>query len=262
MVRKYALLIFILVITIFSVYQIDSTYRDEKAQKDGLRFSNTSVWSPYYLSFAEGVTRYPAELFIDITLPPPPENSSAQVREEIATLKSFKYLRTLKELEDFTAEGDRKTLYFGGYTLAQYTDPKFFPATAALIIDSFHDTEVIEMQQKKIFDRVRPSVLDPSLDTMVQVHGHPAYPSYRSTEMHFLAYVFSELAPLRREEFITRAYAIAFNCQIAGLQYPSDTAAGVVLAKQIFSSFMKSDKFNSLLEAARKEWIEKGLTQT
>jgi hypothetical protein len=236
------------------------TIPHERARKDALTFSNTSAWEPYYLSFANGSTTFPEAIFKDILLVPPPKNSSDEVAQEIQILKSYRALRTPQELLDFVAEGEKETLYIGGYTFAEYTDPKIFPATAPLLEDSFHDTAVIEMRQKMIFDRVRPSFLDPSLDTMTPIHGHPAYPSYRSAEMHVVAYILGELAPARRDEFIARADQIAFNCQIAGLQYPSDTRAGVILAKQIFGAFMKNEKFQTLLAAAKREWEAKGLT--
>jgi len=236
------------------------TVRSEIAHKASLTYSNTASWAPQYWALANSTTTYPESIYANISLPPPPANTSAQVAKELATLTSYEKLRSPKEVQDFIAEGQKDTLYMGGHTFAEYTDPKEFPATAALLKDSFHDVEVIEMQQKKIFDRVRPSVLDPDLTTIIPFPGHPAYPSYRSTEMHFLAYVFGELAPARKQEFVTRADGISLNCQIAGLQYPSDTAGGVLLAQQIFADLMQNAKFETLLAAAKKEWAADGLT--
>lgn len=255
--RKISFLIVVLAIILGWYYAIKA----DDNRKDALTFSNTMEWSPYYLAYANASTRYPDEVYKDIVLPPPPKNSSKQVDEEMRTLKSYRELRSPEQLEQFEKEGNKDTSEFGGYTFGDYNDKELFPATAKLLADSFYDVEVLEMRQKKLFDRVRPSHLDTSFDTMRPVHGHPAYPSYRSAEMHFVAHVFSELAPERREEFFARAMEIAFRCQIAGLQYPSDTEGGKLLAKQIFDALMKNDKFKALLAEARREWLAKGLTK-
>ena len=255
--KKLSFVIVFLVV-IFGGYY---TIRAEAERKDTLTFSNTMEWSPYYLAYANSPTRYSDEVYKDIILPPPPKNSSRQVKEEMRTLKSYRELRSPEQLEEFEKEGEKETLEFGGYTFGDYNNEKLFPATARLLRDSFYDVEVLEMRQKKLFDRVRPSFLDPSFDTMRPVHGHPAYPSYRSAEMHFIAHVFSELAPERREEFFARAQEVAFRCQIAGLQYPSDTEGGKLLAKQIFDALMKNEKFRALIAEARKEWLAKGLAK-
>lgn len=250
--------ILVALVVIFGGY---SAIRFEAERKDALTFSNTMEWSPYYFAYANSPTRYPDEVYKDIALPPPPKNSSREVKEEMRALKSYRELRTPEQLEEFEKEGRKETSEFGGYTFGDYNDEKLFPATAELLRDSFYDVEVLEMRQKKLFDRVRPSHLDTSFDTMRPVHGHPAYPSYRSAEMHFIAHVFSELAPERREEFFARAYEIAFRCQIAGLQYPSDTEAGKLLAKQIFEALMENEHFRTLLAEAREEWLSKGLAK-
>jgi acid phosphatase (class A) len=133
-------------------------------------------------------------------------------------------------------------------------DATQFPATALLLKDSMHDLDVILLREKRKFNRVRPNALDPALDVAIAVPGHPAYPSGHSTEVHFLAYVFGELAPARKEEFLARADQVAKNREIAGLHYPSDTHAGVLLAQQLFAAMLENQKFQKLLTMAREEW--------
>lgn len=226
----------------------------EEARKDALTFSHTAMWEPDLLALSEEPTRYPAETFVALSLSPPPKNSSREVAGEIAALLSYQKLRTPHEIEDILAERDLTTASFGGHTIATYMDEKKFPATALLLKDSFHDLTVITLQEKRKFDRVRPSVLNPVLDTVIAVPGHPAYPSGHSTQIHFLAYVFGELAPERRNEFLIRADQVAKNREIAGLHYPSDSRAGVLLAQQFFALILENPKFQKLLAAAKEEW--------
>jgi acid phosphatase (class A) len=162
--------------------------------------------------------------------------------------------RTPEKIQDIIAEINLETTYFNGRVLKDYIDENEFPATAALLAESFHDLTVVVLQQKQKFDRVRPNKLDPTLETVIAVPGHPAYPSGHSTQMHFIAYVLSELAPARRAEFLSRADQIAHNREIAGLHYPSDSAAGVLLAQQFFDIMMQNEKFKTLLAVAKEEW--------
>ncbi len=223
-------------------------------QKDALSFSNTASWDARYLALASSSTRYPEKLYEAITLPPPPANTSLETSQELSELHAEQKLRTVAKLKEIAEENDHSAILLGGYTLKDFADGQAFPATATLLRDSFYDVTVITMRKKQHFDRVRPSVLEPTLETVIEVPGHPAYPSGHSTQAHFIAYVFGALAPARRDEFIARADAIAKNREIAGLHYPSDTAAGVVLAKQVFNSLMSNERFLTLLAAAKQEW--------
>jgi len=226
----------------------------EAAQKEAFTFSNTGTWDVRLLKITEKSTLYPEGLFATIALPPFPKNSSSETTREIALLHSYRALRTPRAVEDIVTEVMTRKIYVEGHTIEDYSNPSLFPATAALLADSMHDLQIIEMQQKQKFDRVRPSVLDPSLDTALVVPGHPAYPSYHATEMYFYAHVFSELAPARRATFFARAEQVSKNREIAGVHYPSDTVAGILLAEQFFNIMMQNEKFLTLLAAAKEEW--------
>lgn len=226
----------------------------EAARKDALTFTNTATWEPNHLAVAKKQTRYPQELFASISLPPPPKNSSPETAKELSALHTYQNQRTPREVQDIVTEVRTKETYFAGHSIKEYMDRTQFPATAALLADSIHDLEVIEMQQKEKFDRIRPSFLDTTLTPVIVVPEFPAYPSYHATETHFFAYVFAELAPSRRDEFLARAQQIALNREIAGVHYPSDSAAGVLLAQQFFDIMMKNEKFETLLAAAKAEW--------
>jgi len=225
----------------------------EASRKDALLFSNTGTWDDGLLAISDQETRYPKEIFASIILTPPPINSSAEAFTEITVLKSYRDLRSAEKIEDIVSENEPETLYVGKYSLVEYTDGTF-PATAQLLKDSYQDVTVITLREKKLFDRVRPSILDATIDTVVPVPGHPAYPSGHSTQQHFVAYVLSELDPLHSADYISRADEIAKNREIAGLHYQSDTRAGVELAKQFFDIMMQNEKFQTLLAAAKVEW--------
>lgn len=233
--------------------------REAAARKDALTFSNTATWDPEYLALAEQTTRHPNGAFATISLPLPPKNSSSETRSELAALLMHQKARILKEVADIVAENGLSTTDFGGHTLTAYMDATQFPATALLLKDSYRDLTVITMQEKRKFDRVRPNKLDSALTPAIEVPGHPSYPSGHSTQLHFFAHVFGELAPARKEEFLARADHIAKNREVAGLHYPSDTQAGILLAQQFFAIMLENPKFQTLVAGAKEEWRQKAL---
>lgn len=226
----------------------------EAARINALTFSNTAAWEAEHLEMTARSTRYPAEIFANISLPPPPGNSSAVVKRELATLHRYERERTPEMVRDIVIEIPARKVYIGDYSIELFSNRMRFPATYNLLADAMYDLQTIEMQQKKQFDRVRPSALDSSLTPALPVPGHPAYPSYHTTELYFFALVLGELAPERREAFLNRALEIGVNREIAGVHYPSDTAAGKLLAEQFFAALMKNEKFTALLSAAKREW--------
>ena len=101
---------------------------------------------------------------------------------------------------------------------------------------------------------MRPSVLEPDIEPIIDVPPHPAYPSGHSTQLYFFAYVLSELVPSEREGFLEKAARVAKNREIAGVHYPSDTEAGRMLARQFVDLLFQNAEFNALFEQARTEW--------
>ncbi|HUQ30124.1 MAG TPA: phosphatase PAP2 family protein [Candidatus Paceibacterota bacterium] len=223
--------------------------------QDSLTFSNTMTWGAEFAAQRDTETHFPAELLAPITLPPPPQNSSKETRAELDLLKSYRALRTPEKMKEILSERTPAGIRLGNYTVAEYTDKKGkFPATARLLDESLKDLTILMFQQKAKFNRVRPSLLAPDIDPAIEIPGHPAYPSGHSTQTHFVAYVLGELMQNRKAEFVAKADAVAKNREIAGLHYPSDSAAGVLLAQQFFAIMMQNTEFQRLLADAKREW--------
>lgn len=222
--------------------------------RSSLTFSNTATWDAVQDARSKESLIYPESLFATIRLSPPPANDSAETAGELALLLSYQKDRNLADLRDINDEINLDPLYFAGHTMREFMQGSAYPHTAALLRDSFHDVTVLLLRQKRHFDRVRPSVLEPSLTPAIEVPGHPAYPSGHSAQTHFLALVFTELDPAHAAYYGARADQIAHNREIAGLHYPSDSRAGTLLAEQVFAALMTDARFTQLLAAAKEEW--------
>jgi hypothetical protein len=113
------------------------------------------------------------------------------------------------------------------------------------------------MHYKRKFMRARPNQMEPRIELLIPVPGHPAYPSGHATQNFLMAQALSEVIG-DDAALIARMFAIARevaeNREWAGLHYHSDTRAGEKLAADLFPTFRKI--FAELIEAAVREWQE------
>ncbi|MFT6181166.1 MAG: acid phosphatase (class A) [Akkermansiaceae bacterium] len=111
---------------------------------------------------------------------------------------------------------------------------------------------------KKHFNRVRPLLLSEAqgkkFSTAIEIPAHPAYPSGHATALHMLAYLLQELDPANAEQYRADASKIARNREVAGLHYPSDSAAARLLGRQISDALLSNLTFKKQLEKAKVEW--------
>jgi acid phosphatase (class A) len=226
----------------------------EEERLDGLTFSNTMQWDPEFLALANSDTSRIKNWRLVFDLPPPPANSSAETERELRLLFSYKELRTAEKIQQIEKEIFLGSFEMGGLFVADYLDFSKYPDTALLLRTAFSDLNVIIMSMKKRFDRVRPSVLRPDIEPVIEVPHHPAYPSGHSTQSHFLAFLLADIIPEKKRQLLLDADSISKNREIAGLHYPSDTEAGRLLARQFADFLLRSPDFVELLENARKEW--------
>ncbi len=230
-------------------------------EMDEWRFSGTrgtQKWDRKYLAYTKRQTRYLVKDWkTRFVLPEPPANSSDRTRGEMEYLKELipQRARSRKGIQD---EVFTKHFKWGEYTYEQLTEAKKYKHTSKLILATYGELGVVVFVFKQRFNRVRPSVLTEKygskLGTVVEIPGHPAYPSGHATGAFTLAYILQELDPTNAETYRKDALRIARNREIGGLHYPSDTDAGQLLARQIADSLLESKKFQGLLKAARAEW--------
>jgi acid phosphatase (class A) len=126
--------------------------------------------------------------------------------------------------------------------------------TLRLIRNALHQLAPALFEAKLRHDRVRPSLLDPTLTTAIAVPNHPAYPSGHAAEAGLIAEILSVLSPSHRGIFLSAARRIAVNREIAGLHYRSDSQAGFELARAFVQMAQTEPWFAGLLKYADVEW--------
>lgn len=221
---------------------------------DQLTYSNTQKWNREF----DQLTRQRPKILSRewakiITLPAPPANSSPRTTKEIEYLKTLISKRPSK-LQEITAEINLPAFRFGKYTYEDLTSSSTKPNTSQLLKAAYHDLAIVTFVMKKKFNRVRPSKIDSELGHAISIPEHPAYPSGHATATYVIAYILQELDASRADIYLQDAQRIAINREIAGLHYPSDTAAGQQLARQLVDQFQANPTFKKLLQKAKTEW--------
>lgn len=114
--------------------------------------------------------------------------------------------------------------------------------------------ELTMVHFKLRFNRPRPQQLRPALMPLLPMPGHPSYPSGHMTIARLMSKVAAGVVPALDGPLQALALRVGHNREIAGLHYPSDTAAGLSLADQAFALLETCPGYRTAVEAARAEW--------
>jgi len=249
-----ALVALILISTFLYIQQIQESKEFERiAHLESLTFSNTQEWDK------EIYDRQQAGIFYlnqvernSITLPLPPTNTSEVTKQEIQELLNLIENRTLEKINEINQELELRNFTFNSQTLGTLSEDKLY--TTLLLSQALIAFDSIIIEKKEYFDRVRPSLLDTTLTTVIDVPGHPSYPSGHASQAMFLALILGDLDSENSDIYIEDAHSIAHNREIAGVHYKSDSEAGRILAREYHKLISLNQEYNNLLNQARAEW--------
>ncbi len=128
-----------------------------------------------------------------------------------------------------------------------------YPNTLKLLSGVTRDMRIMEFTVKYHLLRARPYLLEPKLEQM-QTMGSPSFASGHTLWAYIHAFVWSEILPDKREEFLEIAFEIGHSREVMGIHYPSDEEAARVLAHNMLVNMNKNKQFKKDLAAAKKEW--------
>ena len=233
-----------------------------KSKSKSLDFPANS-WAPNY----EVYTYFPAlfehiDAINGIRLPEP-QRSGDELARELEDLIALQGQRNTEAFrnrrEDIVSEADHISRK---YLNALLISPESHPRTWFLM-NAMNDVALVPvMQLKKHFMRPRPNQVDPRVEPLIMVPGHPAYPSGHSTQNFLIAHALSEVIG-DDAELIARVFAIArgvaVNREWAGVHYHSDTDAGEKLARGLYPIVRRV--FKEPIREAILEWQEISLEE-
>jgi membrane-associated phospholipid phosphatase len=99
----------------------------------------------------------------------------------------------------------------------------------ALLNVAIHDATIAAWDAKYVYNRPRPAEFDPALSTTLPTPASPSYPSEHAAAAGAAAAVLAHLFPAEAGAFAAKADEAAHSRLLAGVQYPSDVAAGLAL---------------------------------
>ncbi len=171
-----------------------------------------------------------------LRLPPPPD--AAATAAELRELRALMTGRDAAALDrisfwDAGAPGYR----WNGILADELARHNLAGATTsrpvALMQVAIYDATVAAWDSKYTYRRPRPGGADPGLATAVATPHSPSYPSEHAVVAGAAAGVLAYLFPDDRQALIAQAMEAARSREVAGVQYPSDTAAGLELGRKV-----------------------------
>ena len=108
-----------------------------------------------------------------------------------------------------------------------------FPHGAGLGAVSYLAAEGLSSLLKGVFDRPRPSVVDPAVHPLVAVPHNGSMPSTHATSAFAAAVAVGLVHPRLRWPLVALAALIAFSRVWLGVHYPTDVIAGAALGAAI-----------------------------
>ena len=171
----------------------------------------------------------------------PPDIDSAEVRRSLAELKTFKR----------TPESKHRAAYwdvFGGargyslwnelarMKLLEYGgifDPRTSARVLAAVNIAYLDATIACFDAKYTYWYIRPSQLDPTLETLFPTPNHPSYPAGNSCVSTAAATVLAEVFPRDSKRFLALAKEAGESRIWAGIHYRFDIEAGETVGRQV-----------------------------
>lgn len=222
---------------------------------ESLRFPDDNLpWRKFLSQYGlEHEMSYLADWEKTVRLPEFPPNTSERTRAELDYLLDLQSKRTESHRKAITREVGNGLDSFGWMLNERFNLGKM-PATTRLFAKAMQDVLAVTLVLKKKYLRPSPSDLEPRLKPCIEAPPYPPYPSGHSSQMHVLAFITADLLSDGRADFEAEAFRVAWDREMAGLQYPSDTAAGQRLALQLMDILQDNPSYQADFKAAKAEW--------
>lgn len=211
------------------------------------------AWGGRYLKDVPPATTYVESQTPSLVLESPPEDDSETTASEIEHLKVLSQTRYSKDIILIHKENLYPLKRF--FEVLQVSREEVAKLDA-LVLRIAEESYFPILYFKHKFSRTRPYQLDTNLLTVIDGPPHPSYPSGHATQGYLVASILVDLFPEgdpRKEQVMKLGQGIGIRREIAGVHYPSDTAAGIALAKQLKPLLLEKPAFQKALNAARSE---------
>jgi hypothetical protein len=211
------------------------------------------AWGSNLLKDVPKAVAYMKAKGYELSVEPPPEDNSETTVSEIEYLGKLSQSRRPPDIILIHKENlDPLKRFFEVLDISREDFPKLDVLIRRIAGESYFP--ILYFKDK--FSRIRPYQIDSYLTTVVDGPPHPSYPSGHATQGYLVASILAELflqGDPRIGRIMELGQGIGTRREIAGVHYPSDTAAGVALAKQLKPLFMDHPEIRKAFDAAKSE---------
>jgi PAP2 superfamily len=184
--------------------------------------------------------------------PPPP----ADAAEELRHLKELGNHRTAADLDliawwDVGGPVYRWNQIASDELLDHGVNTLMAARHLALLHAAMQDAVVVAWQSKVAYERPRPSQLDPTLSVALPVPASSSYPSDFAATTTAAAEVLAYIFPDRADALRGKAEQAIRSRQLAGLEFPSDAAAGGEIGSKIAALAIERGKN----DGSDRKWV-------
>jgi membrane-associated phospholipid phosphatase len=171
-----------------------------------------------------------------LRLPPPPDRSATEA--EIRGLRELAAQRDAAALDrisfwDAGAPGYRWNEILGEEFRKHGIGGATSSREASLMHVAIYDATIAAWDSKYAYERPRPSEVDATLATALPTPSSPSYPAEHAVVAAAAAGVLAYLFPDDAQSLMDQAEEAAQSRVLAGVQYPSDIAAGLELGRRV-----------------------------
>lgn len=192
----------------------------------------------------------PANLDVAAILPPPPAPDTPAGRADLETVLQVQAARTPEQIA-WAEEIEEENVFANADAIGPWFTAKNLPATAAFFAKV--EADYARLGVKKRFERPRPPYADARVQPCVRFSRSSSYPSGHAVRAWLWAEVLAAEYPEARAALEARARAVCWGRVIGGVHYPSDVAAGEMLAKALAAAMLKTPAVQAALEKCRAE---------
>lgn len=194
-------------------------------------------------------------------LPPPPSDDSVDGKADIAALEAARagkggpvWRAATEELDLRTPAGRRQMSCALGVTLTPAEAPAYYRMAARIGTDLIRGSYAA----KELWKRPRPYTRDAVPDTCYPPDELAkglswSYPSGHAATGWLLGLILSQAAPDRASQVLTWGRQVGERRIACRVHYPSDVAAGRMLASVMYAQLSTNPEFRVDLEAAKSE---------
>ncbi len=131
--------------------------------------------------------------------------------------------------------------------------PRLPKSSVALIRDTGNDTGERIEESKRVWNRSRPYEDDARVKPSIALPTGSSYPAAIAVSARIYAVVLGELFPEKRSELLARGWLIGWGRVMAGVHYPSDVSASLILGDYFAQRLLASPSFRADLAKAKAE---------